>query len=141
MTQEHLMTALEILAKFPEDVQAPMQRITEEAKKQALLGLVRKPYDSTMLALFEHILLARLLVRMQHQLVQDLEKEGVLLEEDAHKLVSRVIKPTEKALFEFTPTAAQLTRAGSTCVDNYVQSHLKRWLMRLVRKLEFHDTQ
>jgi len=139
MTQEHIMKELEILAMFPEDVQGPMKSITEEAKKQVLFALVKKPYDGAMLALFEHVLLARLLVRMQVQLVEQLQKEGSLVEEDAHALLSRVIRPTEKALFEFTPTAAQLRKMGSSCVEGYTNQTFKRWLMRLVFKVEFHE--
>merc|ERR1712232_271532 len=58
ITQEHLLQELELLDNFSEEVKDPMMSTNRVAKREALLGLVREPYDSGIFVLFEHILLA-----------------------------------------------------------------------------------
>jgi len=139
MTQEHLMEDLEILADFREEVQEPMKHTTQIAKKDALLGLVIEPYDSGMFLLFEHVLLARLIVRAQSHLLEHLAHDGILMEEDAEHLAKCVIRPTEKALMKYTPTLEQLAAAGSSKVGDYRSNCLKTVLMRFIIELEFHE--
>jgi len=139
MTQESLLQELEILDDFVAEVKDPMMSVNRSAKREALLGLVREPYDSGMFVLSEHVLLARLLVRAQAHSIENLAHDGIILAEDAEEVLSNVIGPTERALNRYVPTKAQLKAAGSRTVEDYRASCLKSWFMRLIIQIEFHD--
>lgn len=139
MTQEHLSQDLEILADFKEEVMVPMMRTTQSAKKEALLSLAKEPYDTGMFLLFEHILLARLIVRAQSHLLEHLAHDGILMAEDAEHLAKHVLRPAETKLSKYTPSLEQLQMAGSSKVGDYRSNCLKTVLMRFIIELEFHE--
>jgi len=138
-TQDHLMEDLEILEDFEDEVIKPMKQVAQQAKKEALRGFVHRPHDCGMFILFEHILLARLIMRTQFHLLEHLAHDGILAAEDVEHLVKHVLSPTEYAVTKYVPSIEQLRKLGSPKVADYNANYLKSFLMKFIIELEFHE--
>jgi len=140
ITEEQLVTGeVEILSGFEEEVRNPLKVANDAAKREALFELVREPRDHAMFLIFEHILLARLIVGEKRHFLQHLVEEGFLGDKDCEKLIDDICIPSEKALMSYVPTKDQLRKAGSTMADSYKNNVIKRGLMQLVPLLDVHE--
>lgn len=105
-TCEHILEDTRMLEGFNDMLCEPMMEVKNQAMTDAMKKLME--FDYAMFVLLEHRLCAhRIIVQMRH-LVQHLTKEGTLNQDDAKRLFSEVIRPTEDALELFLPSKESL---------------------------------
>jgi hypothetical protein len=133
LTQDHILDELDILSSF-QGVDHAMEKLLKDAKKNGLLDLARAPHDEGMLFAFEHILFARLILRIQNHLIQEYAGQGMLTHHDSIHLQQHIMKPADFAIRSWCPSCEQLKRLGTPeeRLGQYRDSGIRRFLWKVV---------
>lgn len=109
-TQAHISEELADLHIFRAKLLVEAEMRVEEAKRLFISIGERSP---TLMVVFEHLLFAKLLMRVQSQILKKMEEEGSLTGRDTHHLHQQVLRKYEKAVNHFTPTLELLQKAAA----------------------------